>query len=1725
MHDRMRVARSGIVSLLVFSRSFWTNRVAVAATLTLFAIIPGGLGASAWAANAPDHGDPYEVEGPERAAPTRWDLSPAAREAAVRRAVAAGHSRGDVLDAPRVAALLADVSRWGLDDLAVPRHRSVSLGLARSAALVDPAAASLEIAATHPALVGVGAEDLALVDVRQGAGMSYVHFRQLVDGLPILGSHVVFQWDDRGRLRLAGSDVYTADPLDLDARVSRPAPDWISLTDARLAALDGLPTEVEVTEWEFAEQAWLPLVVRESNYGFSGPAPRFSLAPVWNVRFLSEEPLGRYDVLVDGESGVILSRENRIHFEEFHGTVVGGVEPNQPGDDPSLLGMPAANYFLRGVAPRFGTTTSDGSFSLDAPAGDYTFITALAGRHIFVLDALAGFGVPTDSVSAEVGAASGPLDFTWDDTNSSPSERDVYYHATRAYEAIRTLDPGPGLAELDTPMPAVVDDPTGTCNAYWNGTRINFYADGGGCVATGRIADVVYHEYAHAITQFTWGFFQPSGAMHEGFSDYFAATLRDDPVIGRGFFGPGSSLRNIEIDRVYPEDIVGEVHIDGLIIAGALWDLRKDLGAEITDHLWHYAGYGGSTTFDDYLLDLIVLDDDDADLGNGTPHLEAIVRNFRAHGIGQYAADLSQAILPDVEVSGSTIAVSARVFSLVPIGTGGAVLFYSTDGGSTFLRAELMRGVVAGTWVTQIPTPPAGTTVQYYWSFTNQLGDVTVAPANAPAEVYSFYVGKDEIAPLIVHVEPTAVAINAERVHLRAQIADNSQRLGDVRVEMRVGNGPLFEVPMVVREIRGLGQPVGVGTYAYGPFLEYEATLDLPDLTGVGALEYRVLADDQASERNTGSAPLDGFFEVPVRRGWGGDFETEPGPLEATGEWEWGEAGPGYAWSGTHVWATNVDGPYPDNMTSYLTLGPFDLGGYERARFEFRHRYRFEQAYDGGDIQIRVGAEGIWGSAMPEGGYPERHVDALDGPGYSGDSGEWERILVPLDFYLGDEIWIRLRAASDVGITDLGWYIDDLALLEAQAHIDPKDLTATEGLDERVELTWRAPTGVNTSTGRWLGFHVYRRELGTERDVEVRLTPEPIRVLNWVDTADLVNGKTYVYRITSLHDDGESRGAEIQGRPFAASVSVDAAALGLVVSDYAAASRTLGVRNQGSGFLEYDIVLTDPGVSAAEATASYEVTGIPGELPTLVLADPPGGDDVVDVTGLSVLEMSVGETPMFRFQLDGAWTNPRTDWGGMLVFDVDGNLDTSQGDFGLPWGGMVNMGFEYGIIFGNVPAQVGFPDPSVVALFFDAARTFLVPVPFAVLESDAPITFDVPAAWLGGASGLRMQLVTGARLDLPASDYLPDLPAAAAHFRRSPRHGFVGGNATDQIQVVFEAPHLPSGTYRADLLVLSNDRSEPELRVPVTVQVDRTTAPPTLLYQSLTPAVTGMEIRFAPSPALAATSVGVEREEADGSWRRLDRTPLLPDEDGVYFFRDRFVRAATNYRYRIPVAFAGGASRTYGPFEAIFSPDGEPQVFPQELPALAVGSSSEGMLVSFTVPEVFDPLVGVWLDRRMLGEEEFVALLEEPLLPAENREVRYLDPWASPFNDGIVPEEEYEYRIRIELADDEVVYFQGGRFTPPVPTELRLLAPRPNPFRDQVVLRFDLPAALPARLEVFDVSGRRRAVLAEGEWIAGTHQIVWNGDDADGDPLGSGVYWMRLETPVGTETLRLLRMR
>ena len=102
--------------------------------------------------------------------------------------------------------------------------------------------------------------------------------------------------------------------------------------------------------------------------------------------------------------------------------------------------------------------------------------------------------------------------------------------------------------------------------------------------------------------------------------------------------------------------------------------------------------------------------------------------------------------------------------------------------------------------------------------------------------------------------------------------------------------------------------------------------------------------------------------------------------------------------------------------------------------------------------------------------------------------------------------------------------------------------------------------------------------------------------------------------------------------------------------------------------------------------------------------------------------------------------------------------------------------------------------------------------------------------------------------------------------------------------------------------------------------------------------------------------------------------------------------------------------------------------------------------------------------------------------------------------------------------------FGGGKLVA-LPDSPQLAQNAPNPFNSQTVLAYFLPAPSSAHLEVFTLTGQRVAVLHQGLQQAGYHRLHWDGRDAAGRPVASGMYLYRLVTVEGVLTRKLILLR
>ena len=95
-----------------------------------------------------------------------------------------------------------------------------------------------------------------------------------------------------------------------------------------------------------------------------------------------------------------------------------------------------------------------------------------------------------------------------------------------------------------------------------------------------------------------------------------------------------------------------------------------------------------------------------------------------------------------------------------------------------------------------------------------------------------------------------------------------------------------------------------------------------------------------------------------------------------------------------------------------------------------------------------------------------------------------------------------------------------------------------------------------------------------------------------------------------------------------------------------------------------------------------------------------------------------------------------------------------------------------------------------------------------------------------------------------------------------------------------------------------------------------------------------------------------------------------------------------------------------------------------------------------------------------------------------------------------------------------------------IPTAFALQAARPNPFRTDATVRFDVPAeGGEVSVSVFDAGGRHVRTLARGARSGGRYDVRWDGANASGQRVRPGVYFVQLDSPAGRQSRKVVLMK
>ena len=83
----------------------------------------------------------------------------------------------------------------------------------------------------------------------------------------------------------------------------------------------------------------------------------------------------------------------------------------------------------------------------------------------------------------------------------------------------------------------------------------------------------------------------------------------------------------------------------------------------------------------------------------------------------------------------------------------------------------------------------------------------------------------------------------------------------------------------------------------------------------------------------------------------------------------------------------------------------------------------------------------------------------------------------------------------------------------------------------------------------------------------------------------------------------------------------------------------------------------------------------------------------------------------------------------------------------------------------------------------------------------------------------------------------------------------------------------------------------------------------------------------------------------------------------------------------------------------------------------------------------------------------------------------------------------------------------------------------PNPFNPETSIRFELAQGSAVQLAVFDALGQKVRTLVDGARAAGSYQVLWDGRNARGAQVSSGVYFYRLKAGDLTQMRRMLLLK
>ncbi|MDH4036420.1 MAG: T9SS type A sorting domain-containing protein [Candidatus Krumholzibacteria bacterium] len=181
--------------------------------------------------------------------------------------------------------------------------------------------------------------------------------------------------------------------------------------------------------------------------------------------------------------------------------------------------------------------------------------------------------------------------------------------------------------------------------------------------------------------------------------------------------------------------------------------------------------------------------------------------------------------------------------------------------------------------------------------------------------------------------------------------------------------------------------------------------------------------------------------------------------------------------------------------------------------------------------------------------------------------------------------------------------------------------------------------------------------------------------------------------------------------------------------------------------------------------------------------------------------------------------------------------------------------------------------------------------------------------------------------------------------------------------------------------------------------------------------------------------------------------------------------------------------------------------------SFAATLTARGVEINWQITSA-DGLRGFNVYRSPESETGYKPLNDQALLPPGT--TSFLD-------EGARPGRKYWYRLGAVDRDGE--FFSPAQAVLMPRREVTLEQNHPNPFNPTTRIDYYLPADEHVVLSVYGVRGDRIVTLVDEPARYGPHTVTWNGRDARGEAVSSGVYFYRLQAGKKVITRKMVVMK